>query len=639
MCGISAICSPIQEDHNLLVPMTRMLHHRGPDGEGFFSRGGVSLGHKRLAILDLSNRGAQPMHSHDNLLHLVCNGEVYNFQEKNAVLCAKGYKIISSSDSETLLHLYEEYGLSFLKHINGMFAFVIFDEKSRRLVAAVDRFGKKPLYYALHDGRLALSSELKSLLLLPWVSRKINPIAIDRYLMLRYVPAPHTMFTDVNKVEPATMLTWEAGNLTLSKYWSPSFNEELPYTSKTCEAFDELLDDAVNIRLQSDVPLGIYLSGGVDSAAIAGIMNKLAPEGKRIAYTVSIQYKHDELHRAKQIADYLNYELNPVKVDPEDFDLAETIMWHLDEPFGDAVCIPSFLLAKKAKEQLTVTLTGDGADEIFNGYFHQRVMAKWYTYRKLFCTPGANVLFSSIVKHVPLRLLNKYFDYPDVLGLREMHKLYTTLSECNLFGKFYEGITACFTSFDKAILYTHDFKNATTGYPISDEIQEVFTSSSEFPILSRLSLLDIRFWLPYSLIFRLDKLNMAHAVETRSPFLDYRIVQMALNLCNKAKLDRGYNKIILRDRIAKLYPPALREKGKQAFYMPITDQYKNRFLKWAKGLLTEEATRKRGFFRWEYISDLLVATDNYSMLVNRQITALAMLELWFRVFAPDSFAQ
>jgi len=635
MCGIAGIVSHDEQDHQQLMKMTDMMQHRGPDSHGQYQDSLVSLGHRRLSIIDLSDAGSQPMCNEDSSIYLVCNGELYNYLDVTKDLLAKDHYLKSKSDSEILLHLYEEYGDNFLDNVNGMFAFILWDKRERRLLAAVDRFGKKPLYYVYYQGKLLLASEMKSLLIFPWVNREIDPLAIDRYLTLRYVPAPLSMFKMVRKLEPSTMLIWQNGEIKIKPYWFPKRGNDIPFNEHTVDEFQTLFSDAVQIRLQSDVPLGLYLSGGIDSSAIAGCIHSLASK-PLVTYTLSLDYKYNEKEKAQRIAEYLGYEFNPVTIQEDYFNEMPKIMYHLDEPFGDLLSLPAYFLARKAKEKLTVVLTGDGADEIFMGYFHQRLMMLRHRWRLLFNVPGMDRLLEKSVSLMPVSFMNLFFDYPDKIQQREKRKLVQTITNSRYFGTFYEGITSCFTSEDKGSLYLPQLVSHICNDCISDEIEHELKSYADFTYPSQLSLLDLKYWIPFSVIFRLDKMNMGHAVETRSPFLDYRIVEMALNLSVKGKMYNGKNKIILRKIIERLYPPALREPGKQAFYMPLTSQYRNRYYKWVTSLLNEKTVLSRGLFQWPYIKDLLSAfQQNGSMLINRQLTSLAMLELWFNVFVDN----
>ncbi len=631
MCGIAGLLSPDPDERRFIEPITHRLVHRGPDDFGFYHDEAVSLGHRRLSILDLSAAGRQPLPNETGDIQVVCNGEIYNYLDERQELENRGHRFRSHSDSETLVHLYEEFGDTFLTRLNGMFAFILWDKKRKRLIAAVDRFGKKPLYYARQGDRLAFASEMKGLTLLPWVGREIDRVAVDRYLTFRYIPAPLTILSSVKKLEPGTMLVWEGGDMTIIPYWRPEPEEPIPYDRRAVDRFSDLLTDAVRIRMQSDVPLGLYLSGGVDSSAVAGLMRR-SDEARRVSYTMSFDYAHDEHPRAQAIAEHLGFEYNVMTVQSGDFSLMPEIVESLDEPFGDLLAIPSYLLAREAKKQLTVVLTGDGADEILNGYFHQKVMMMRQRWRGALTPPGVGHILAASVGSAPLGLLNSLFDYPDTMRAREREKLSHALAGLPRFGDFYEGITSCFTAQDKAALYGDAMNRIMRDDPVARRFEEDIRQNEGFTFPAQLSLLDLKHWIPFSVLFRLDKLNMAHAVETRSPFLDYRVVEMALNLAPEAKAGKRRNKEILRAVIDDLFPPHLREKGKQAFYMPMIDQYRKAFADYVSGLLTEERVAHRGLFTWPYVASLLAQATEGSMLVNRQLIALANLELWFQVY-------
>ncbi|MFH1035191.1 MAG: asparagine synthase (glutamine-hydrolyzing) [Pseudomonadota bacterium] len=629
MCGIVALISPDPADHAKVAAITDLLKHRGPDNQGLYSDGLASLGHRRLSIIDLSTAGNQPLADESGRLQLVANGEIYNYKALTAALA--GHRFRSGSDCETLLHLYQDKGAEMLDGVNGMFAFALWDPDQRRLLAAVDRFGKKPLYFVQKGQRLALASELKSLLALEWLPREIDPLALDRYLSLRQVPAPLTMFKGYGKLEPASLLIWQDGKISLRRYWQAQPREQDPERDWFRD-FAEVLDDAVALRLQSEVPLGLYLSGGVDSAAVGGIMARRLT-GPKVSYTAVFDYAYNEGTRAQRVADHLGFEYHQVAVGQDDFSLMPKIAYHLDEPFGDLLCLPAYVLAQKAKEQLTVVLTGDGADEILGGYFHQKLMLRWRGAASCLGLPGVAPALAWAARHTPCGLLNRFFDYPDRMGPRERAKLSQALSGAGGFGAFYEGVTSCFTAQDKAQALTPELAARIAAPPLASEFDQQMAQHAGFGFLSRLGLLDLKYWIPFSVLYRLDKMNMAHAVETRSPFLDYRLVELCLNLPDQAKLNQGRNKEALRRLIDGMYPPHLREKGKQAFYMPMTDQYRARFLDWAGQLLTPQAVAARGILRPAYVAELLtLARQGGSMLANRQLTSLAMLELCLRTF-------
>ncbi|MBF0501992.1 MAG: asparagine synthase (glutamine-hydrolyzing) [Candidatus Riflebacteria bacterium] len=626
MCGIVSIISPNPDDHAALDRVTDALFHRGPDSRGTWREGNVSLGHRRLSIIDLSPNGAQPMFNEDKSLALVCNGEIYNYLELMDELQKKGHRFRSVCDCETLLHLYEEKELNFLDDVNGMFALCLWDARKKRLIAAVDRFGKRPLYWARNGERFAFASELKALYAFPWWERTVEPLAIDRYLALRYVPAPMTIFKGVRKLEMATLMIVESANTTFKTYWQARSGDEFT----TQEQFEETLTEAVRLRLRSDVPLGIYLSGGVDSAAIAALMAEHTA-GPKISYSVGFDYEFDERPRAKLIADHLGFEYNALTIDAGHFDLLPKITYHLDEPFGDLICLPAFTLAERAKQKLTVVLTGDGADEILSGYFHQKLMTIRQRYEWLSRKSNVRSVFSRLMESCPCSILTLLFDYPDKIGPNEKSKFLHAIASSGQFGTFYEAVTSCFSASDKNKLYRPGFYEALNGPSLGTVFQHDFETLASFPLLARLSLLDIKHWIPFSVLFRLDKMNMAHAVETRSPFLDYQVVQKCLNLSDNDKLASGRNKIALRRLIERLLPSSLRTPGKQAFYFPQTNAYRERYLSWAKDLVTPENIRRRGLFDQSAVEAIVRQAQGPSMLATRQLTALAMLESWFQV--------
>ena len=381
------------------------------------------------------------------------------------------------------------------------------------------------------------------------------------------------------------------------------------------------------------MPLGIYLSGGVDSSTIAGIMKDSSGKNK-ISYTVGFDNEFSEQDKANRIADYLGFEFNPIKVVSEDFDRLPEIAYHLDEPFGDMIVLPSYNLARKAKSQLTVVLTGDGADEILLGYFHQKIMAKWCKLKNIFSVPYIPSLASRIATMTPLKILNSFFDYPDRLGIRERNKISYAMKDIENFGTFYDTFISWFTRYDKDILYTEGFKNQITNEKFSNEIEKQISEyrNEGFSFLSQLSLLDLKYWLPFILLFRLDKLNMANAVETRSPFLDYRIVEFALNLEDAAKLNPSGSKFILRNINKRIFPENLYEKGKQAFYMPFLKMYSEKFHNWCEKMLDRREIIKEGLFEWKYIEGLLKDSKTGSMLASRQLVSLSMFQQWRKVF-------
>ncbi|MEO5331550.1 MAG: asparagine synthase (glutamine-hydrolyzing) [Magnetococcus sp. YQC-5] len=633
MCGIVGIVGPDPNDHARLEVMTGLMQHRGPDSSGYLTGPPVSLGHRRLAILDLSAAGNQPMTNEDGSLHLVCNGEIYNYQELAADLVAKGHCFSSRSDSEVLLHLYEERGEQLLEGVNGMFAFLLWDTRRQKLLAAVDRFGKKPLYYAHVGERLILASEMKSLLEFPWLDRSLDLPALDRYLSLRHVPAPFTPFRGIAKLEPATLLVWHQGQSVLSTWWRPSPAPALGHgnADAALDAFQALLHDAVRLRLISDVPVGFYLSGGFDSTTIAVLAREQALSARE-AFTVGFGNQYDEHEAASRVAGHLGLDFHALNVEPGDFSHMDRIVWHLDEPLGDLITLPAYLLAQAAKQRVTVVLTGDGADEILAGYLHQKIMIAQHRQNSWLKLPGVAATLGVVLGHTPSSWLDRMFDYPDRFGNRERDKLVEVASKAGDWATCYEALTSWFTPWDKSALYTPEFALASAGEPLAELYRAQVARAEGFSLLSRLGLLDLRWWLPFILLYRLDKMAMAHAVETRSPFLDYRVVEAALNLPDALKLSPKRGKEILFRMHRRLLPESLGIHRKQAFYMPFLARHQTVFRAWTHEMVGEQRVKARGFFRWDKTAEIHRQAEAGSMLANRQLVALAQLEHWCSVF-------
>ncbi|HEY8370641.1 MAG TPA: asparagine synthase (glutamine-hydrolyzing), partial [Thermodesulfobacteriota bacterium] len=365
MCGIAGIT---WRDDRLVRRMTRTLAHRGPDAEGFYVDEHVSLGHRRLSIIDLSEAGRQPMANEDGSVQVVFNGEIYNFADVRRDLVARGHRFTSRTDTEVIVHAYEEDGADCVRRFNGMFAFAVWDRRRRELLLARDRLGVKPLYYHLSGGRLAFASEIKALLALPTLERRVDPAALFHYVGYEFVPAPATMFAGVKKLPPGHVLRFRDGTATVTRYWDLAFTRE-PMPRAWYEArLLELLEDAVRLRLVADVPVGVFLSGGLDSSTVVAMMSRL---GVRPLDTFSLGYddpSFSELPHARVVSKAFGTRHHELMIEPISPELIETAAWHLDEPMTDLSTIPFYLIAKKAREHVTVCLSGEGGDEVLVGY-------------------------------------------------------------------------------------------------------------------------------------------------------------------------------------------------------------------------------------------------------------------------------
>ncbi|MBF0349327.1 MAG: asparagine synthase C-terminal domain-containing protein, partial [Magnetococcales bacterium] len=389
----------------------------------------------------------------------------------------------------------------------------------------------------------------------------------------------------------------------------------------------------VRLRLISDVPVGFYLSGGVDSTTIAALAKKHSASA-RDALTVGFGNRFDEHEIAGQVAAHLGLTFHSLTVEPDDFALMDRIVWHMDEPLGDMIVLPAFLLARAAKKHVTVVLTGDGADEILAGYLHQRVMILRQRHEGWLKRPGVAKGLSLLLEHTPVSWLNRAFDYPDRFGTREREKLVEVAVNSGDWAYCYEALTSCFTSMDKLALYTPEFARVSAAEPLAEIYRQQLAEADGFSFLSRLSLLDLRWWIPIIVLYRLDKMAMAHAVETRSPFLDYRVVEAALNLPDNLKLSSREGKEILFRMQRRLLPKPLTMRRKQAFYMPFLERHKAAYQGWVAEMVSRKRVEQRGFFRWQAVAQMQRHATAGSMLANRQLVSLAQLEHWFSIFVP-----
>jgi len=372
MCGICGILSPEPVDEGLLRSMCDVLKHRGPDEEGYYTDydtgGGIGLGHRRLSIIDLED-GRQPIYNEDKSVWIVYNGESYNFQELRPELESKGHRFYTHTDTEVIVHLYEEYGVDCLNHLRGMFAFAIWDVKRKRLFLARDRAGQKPLVYTRCRDKFIFASEIKSILKNKDVERQVDPYSLDLYLNYQYAPAPRTIFKGINKLPPAHYLIYEKGKVTVERYWDLSFEPKLKISKKEAQGeIIRLLEESTKLRLVSDVPLGVFLSGGVDSSAIVAMMARL---GVNPIKTFSIGFQEsefNELEYARVIAEQFKTEHKEFIVKPDAIEVLPKLIWHYNEPFADSSAIPTYYVAKMTSEYVKVVLNGDGGDESFGGY-------------------------------------------------------------------------------------------------------------------------------------------------------------------------------------------------------------------------------------------------------------------------------
>ena len=637
MCGICGYYG--FNDQALLESMTASLSHRGPDSFGFLRHENMALGHARLSIIDVAG-GQQPIENEDQTLAVIHNGEFYNFRELRPELESKGHRFRTKSDTETILHLYEEMGPRCVERLGGMFAVVILDKRKGELFVARDRVGIKPLYYVELPGKFLFASEMKALLRCPEVRTTLNYRAIHDYLALRYVPGPGGMFHEIRKFPAGHYGIVRNGKLTLTRYWEPElYSGPFPNSEEEyLEGFAQRFEKSIQRRLISEVPLGAYLSGGLDSSTIVAAMSKLVSEPIR-TFTVGFDYEKDELSNAAETARLLGCRHTEIACRPADVELLPKITWHLDEPLGDPIVIPMYQLAREAKKSVTVVLSGEGADETLGGYvFHKallrgdqlaRYVPSWLRQRLL---PG-------IMGLVPASVFNLAFDYPAALGERGKQKVvdYVPLTGLETLPQAYRHLISLFDDRDTPDLYSAEFAAALRNGNHS-KIRAVPVAPTA-PFLNHAIHLQFEHWLADDILTKQDKMSMAHGIEARVPFLDHELVEYVLRVPPRLKIRSGQTKLLLRKYAARVLPPAVTSRRKMPFYVPL-DKYFGHpsFQQLMDDTLSESAVRNRGLFKPQAVEGLRRSLHAGEFVYLKQAFSLMMLELWFRM-AVDRRAE
>lgn len=628
MCGICGFVG-IEDDGSLLSSMTASLTHRGPDSAGYFREGAVGLGMRRLKIIDVAG-GDQPIGNEDGSLVIVFNGEIYNYQALRRLLLARGHALKTQSDTEVILHLFEDEGPAGLHRLNGMFAIAIWDRNRQRLFLARDRFGVKPLYYVDQDGRFLFASEFKAIQRYQNLRLTVDPGGIADYLALRYVPGPGGMFHELRKLSAGHYAFVEAGQVRIERWWAPECYAG-PFArsdEEYLEVFAEHLERSVRMRLISEVPLGAYLSGGVDSQTITAVMARQLAGPVR-TFTVGFDFQHDELTQAAATARQLGADHCEVRCRASDVALLPEIIYHLDEPLGDPIVIPLYQLAREAKRVVTVILAGEGADEVLGGYLFHRALRTGHRLAGLTTEWMRRRLLAPLVRAVPAAMLDVAFDYPAALGERGKQKVadFLDLLGPGRLPDAWRHLISLFDPRDTDGLFTDDFR-ARLVRPMAGSV----AASADVPILNRIIDLQFSHWLPDCILTKQDKVSMASGVEVRVPYLDYELVEFALRLPPRLKIRGRTTKVILRRFAAGLLPPAAARRPKVPFYVPF-ERFVGApvFQEMLADCLSDRVIRERGLFRPEAIARLRELGHGGEFMFAKQLFSLVTLELWFRM--------
>jgi asparagine synthase (glutamine-hydrolysing) len=647
MCGI---CGEIDFNKGVKIEtiqrMCDILAHRGPDDEGMvFIRGSryfemkktfqlpsgengfeVGLGHRRLSIIDLSSAAHQPMCNENGRIWIVYNGEIYNFQDLRKGLEQKGHLFKSNSDTEVILHAYEEWDVKCLKALRGMFAFAIWDSEMKRLFLARDRLGKKPLVYFNQNGKFAFASEIKALLQIPEIERKVNNRALHHYLTYQYVPSSETIFEGIRKLPPAHyMLFRESGTVQIERYWKLHFipKQQNPRSlTEWCDLIRGKLEESVRLRLISDVPLGAFLSGGMDSSLIVGIMAKLS--GKPVK-TFSIGFEEqdfDELAYARMVSNHFGTDHHEFVVKPNAIEILPKLVWHYNEPFGDSSAIPTYYVSKMTRDHVKVVLTGDAGDENFAGYprYLRSKYVSWFTRLPEKARRSLLPAFLRILSQSPWRrkTLNRLADFMEMLSSHQ--------------GRNYAEQIKIFNQKEKDDVYSEDFSRQVKGTDPLDYLIKKYEEGDTDDPLEKLLYLDMTTYLPEDLLVKMDIATMANSLEARVPFLDHQFIEEVAGIPSHLKLKGSTTKFILKKAFFDFLPEAILKRRKMGFGVPISRWFRNELKDYIYEILLDSRTLNRGYFKREGIKRLL--NDHIALRYDHsaKIWALLFLEIWFRVF-------
>jgi asparagine synthase (glutamine-hydrolysing) len=646
MCGICGIAG--FTDRSLLEQMTSIITHRGPDDSGIYisSAAQVGLGNRRLSIIDLSHAGHMPMSNEDGRIWITYNGEIYNFRELRRELQDHGHQFRSNTDSEILLHGYEEWGLDMLDRLNGMFAFALLDLRegsdAPKLLLARDRFGIKPLYYTAVGNTLIFGSEVKSILLSASAPRQMNLQALHQYLAFRWVPGPETLFQGIYKLLPGHYLLWKDGDHTIRRYWNLSFQPD--NTSSEAELAEELraiLRRAVTRHLISDVPLGVFLSGGLDSSTILALATE-ATAGPVTAYTIayrpedgSLEQSDEDWKFARSVAKHFGADYNEIVLEPDVVNLLPKIIWHLDEPVSDAAAISTYLICNAAKPRLKVLLSGQGGDEVFAGY-------RVHLSHRL----------SELVRYVP--------EFARLGPLRSLLGVLPRLKNC-LPGVHPGLILACHRYFDKLLqgaslpseqryvafhsycsaaelldLYTPDLRKALAACVVGQRHLQYFGEVSQTDFLNRMLYVDAKTFLPELNLTYSDKLSSAASVEIRVPFLDAEVIEFASRTPAQLKLHRLTTKYILKKAMSGVVPEPVIRRRKAGFGAPTRMWLRRDLREMVDDLLSEESLRRRGHLNPKAVRQLIYKDRENAEDNAYRVWMILTLEIWQRTFLDAS---
>jgi asparagine synthase (glutamine-hydrolysing) len=625
MCGITGIVSEAgpPPDGATLHRMCQSMVHRGPDDQGIYLRGSVGLGMRRLSIIDVAG-GHQPIHNEDQTVWVVFNGEIYNFLELRAGLEKRGHRFYTNTDTEVVAHLYEELGADCVQQLRGMFGLAVYDERKRSLLLARDRLGKKPLHYALVDGRLLFGSEIKAILAGSPELSEVDQEGLLYFFNFNYIPDPFTAFTHIRKLPPGHLLEYKNGRLEVRQYWDfPAFGGLDPGSEQEClEELEHRLAEATRLRLISDVPLGALLSGGVDSSIVVALMARASTGPVK---TFSIGFRNADFNEApyaRQVAEKFATEHHELVVDPDVHQTLEYLTGMLEEPFGDSSILPTYYVSRLAREHVTVALSGDGGDELFAGYDRYWTNLRSRLPEKIPQRAG-RFFRESIYPHLPKELYGRRFAYSMTLPLRD---------------RYIDGL--CFQSVEPAdrSLFSADFLAwAKTRVLPAELFRNYFDRAPAQDPLSRMQYLDLKTYLPGDVLCKVDRMSMATSLEVRSPLLDHVFVEWAVSLAPKWRMRMGQPKYVLKKVAERLgVPSQVLYRPKQGFALPLVHWFREQLKDELPELLLDSRALQRGYFDPKAVRRVLDEHSRGRFDHSGLIWQLLIFELWHRNFLANA---
>jgi asparagine synthase (glutamine-hydrolysing) len=626
MCGIVGIVrgDGLDVDGALLTRMADAVRHRGPDDDGFYLNGPVGLGMRRLSIIDLKS-GQQPIHNQDRTAWIVFNGEIYNYRELRDQLEKLGHTFYTNSDTEAIIHAYDQYGADCPTHLRGMFAFAIWDERSQELFLARDRVGKKPLLYSQVNGKLVFASEFSALLLHPDISRDIDREAIHYYLSFMCVPAPLTAYRAIKKLEPGHSLRFRQsdGQITIQRYWQLNFSQKTNLSEEEAgERAVELLREAVRVRLMSEVPLGAFLSGGIDSSAVVALMSEESSEPVK---TFSIGFEEQdfsELHHARRVAEHVGAEHHEFIVKPDAMEVLALLVEHYGEPYADSSALPTYYVSRETRRHVTVALNGDGGDECFAGYERYAAMRLAERYRKVPAVMRESVikqlvglLPSSELRRGRVRNVKRFLEAASLAPVERYLRWVSVLDRKT-----------------KSALYTDEMLHETRNFDPANWLAPWFARVNGAGVVDASLLADTMTYLPNDLLVKVDIASMAVSLEARSPFLDHHVIEFAASLPEDLKLRGLTTKYLLKRVLKKLVPVENLNRPKMGFGIPIGHWFRGPMQKFLGERLLSEKALSRGLFKSTEVTRMFEMHTRGERDYSHQLWTLLMLELWFQRF-------